>query len=151
MDIAVSAQLKHPAGPSEDVKPVSGHRASWTYRLPRAAASVPTARALVEEICGDFRMPIRVTETAVLLTSEVMSNAVLHGAGATTLTIEVRPGRLRVSVHDEGEGAPHVQRRLPPDADHGRGVFLVEALASRWGADRRSPVGKTVWFELDRA
>ena len=88
-------------------------------------------------------------ETALLLVSEVVTNAVVHGSGSPLLDIEVQSDVLRVTVTDEAPGTPQVRRLNPLLAEHGRGLQLVDALASRWGSNRRLPVGKSVWFELD--
>lgn len=89
-------------------------------------------------------------EIAVLLTSEVVSNAVRHAADELELGIDVLVGLdhdvLRIEVRDGGPGEPRLQRP-PEDAVGGRGLLLVDALARRWGADRKV-TGKVVWFEL---
>jgi hypothetical protein len=54
---------------------------------------------------------------------------------------------VRVEVDDESTALP-VRRDPNPDEDHGRGILLVESLASRWGTIP-TPGGKTVWFEID--
>ncbi len=95
-------------------------------------------------------MPADTTDTALLLVSEVVTNAVNHGRGRPVLDVQVAPDRLSVSVSDSAPGAPEVRRDNPLLADGGRGMLLVETLASRWGIDRR-PGGKRVWFELDRS
>jgi len=84
---------------------------------------------------------------AVLLAGELVTNAVIHGGGRFVLNVEFRSARLRVSVAD---GAPQVPVVLPTSAfqEHGRGMMLVDALATQWGTDVHD-VGKTVWFELD--
>lgn len=86
--------------------------------------------------------------TAVLLTSEVVSNAVRHAADelGIDLRLDLADDVLRVEVHDGGAGDPQLQH--PPHGSlGGRGLLLVDALARRWGADRDS-TGKVVWFEL---
>jgi anti-sigma regulatory factor (Ser/Thr protein kinase) len=94
---------------------------------------------------------VRFRETIVLLVSELVSNAVQHGGphgpGASVgLMVEDHSGGVRVEVTDAGTGDP-----CPGDGaidrPSGRGLLLVEALASRWGCNRMA-VGKTVWFEL---
>jgi anti-sigma regulatory factor (Ser/Thr protein kinase) len=96
-------------------------------------------------------MPQQTTETALLLVSEVVTNALSYGDGQPVIDIDVHPDRMRVSVTDTAEGTPRVQRQDHGLSEHGRGLFLVESLASRWGVNRRVPTGKSVWFELDRA
>ncbi len=93
-----------------------------------------------------------VADAAVLLTSEVVSNAVGHagpvrnGAGLTVM-LRCHPGVVRVEVAD-GSSAQPVRRTPAPGGRNGRGVLLLDALASAWGSTP-SPGGKTVWFEID--
>jgi anti-sigma regulatory factor (Ser/Thr protein kinase) len=120
-----------------------------TESLDAAALSARSAREVLREICADARVSPPVTETALLLVSEVVTNSVLHGSGRPLLDISVRPQVLRVSVTDDAAALPRLQRNNPLLGDGGRGLQLVEALASRWGTDRRIPTGKSVWFEID--
>jgi anti-sigma regulatory factor (Ser/Thr protein kinase) len=86
-------------------------------------------------------------ETAELLTSELVTNALLHTDQEALVTATLSAGRLRVEVRDFDGGDP---RPRVPDADtgtHGRGLLLVEALSDVWGV-RQHTVGKSVWFEL---
>ncbi len=87
---------------------------------------------------------------AVLLASELVTNAVLHGASPITLRLVAAPGKIRVEVHDQGTALP-----VPRSDDArlttpgGLGLVLVEALASYWGITRREGrAGKGVWFEM---
>jgi hypothetical protein len=88
-------------------------------------------------------------EVAVLLTSEVVSNAVVHAA--TRLALDVcwdDDGQtLRVEVRD-GDVRPPRNRHPSVDAVGGRGIMLVESLARRWGSEPYGE-GKVVWFELN--
>lgn len=81
-----------------------------------------------------------------LLVSELVTNAVLHARSATRLTIDRDGATLRVSVWDGSAARPRL-RPYTPDAVTGRGLLLVERIASRWGVDEGSG-GKSVWFEL---
>lgn len=87
-------------------------------------------------------------EIALLLTSEVVSNAVLHAATRLALDVgwDEDAGVLRIEVRDGSPDVPEVM--VPsPGATGGRGIFLVDRLARRWGS-RPEPDGKVVWFEL---
>lgn len=88
------------------------------------------------------------TNTLELLVSEVVTNAVLHARSKISVLIERVGGVLRVSVHDSSSRLP-VRKPLDPMVESGRGLNIVDALATRWGVDvdGRSP-GKTVWFEV---
>ena len=124
---------------------------SRSQTLDAVALSAQAARGFVAAICADAQMPPQTTETALLLVSEVVTNALSYGDGQPVIDIDVHPDRMRVSVTDDAEGTPRVQRQDHGLSEHGRGLFLVESLASRWGVNRRVPTGKSVWFELDRA
>lgn len=87
-------------------------------------------------------------DVAVLLTSELVTNAIRHGAAPVRLRAGVDARGLRVEVDDEARGTVAPRRAAPGDA-HGRGLFLVETLADRWGC-RAAGSGKRVWFELAR-
>lgn len=93
-----------------------------------------------------------VADDVVLLVSEVATNAVVHTASGKggTFTIVVRPGDsvIRVEVHDGGSETPPDIR--PPEdlAGSGRGLGLVESLATRWG-HLGNRDGRVVWFEVD--
>jgi anti-sigma regulatory factor (Ser/Thr protein kinase) len=112
-----------------------------TVPLPRDRSAPGRARASIRdhapELSGER------LDTAALLVSELVTNAVLHGAGRIVLTIEAAGAVMRFGVSDEGDGAPHV--RDDPGPDGGWGLRLVEQLAARWGV-RRS--GTDVWFEI---
>src|SRR5580658_4976366 len=80
-----------------------------------------------------------------LLVSELVTNAVVYATGDVEVTICLGADRVRVAVGD-GNGTPPNLRS--PDAAGGRGLHLVEAVASRWGVEGRAG-GKSVWFEMD--
>ncbi len=88
-------------------------------------------------------------DTILLLTSEVATNAVLHTGGRFEVRVEVLDaGDVRVSVRDDSSRVPQ-PRAAPVDATTGRGLKLVDSLASAWGVDDH-PDGKIVWFEVGR-
>jgi anti-sigma regulatory factor (Ser/Thr protein kinase) len=91
-------------------------------------------------------------DTAELLTSELVTNALQHTTGGAVLTATLTPGppggRLRVEVQDSLSRRP--QPRPPVTDDYGtsgRGLLLVQALADAWGVNAGAS-GKVVWFEL---
>ncbi len=90
----------------------------------------------------------KTADVVELLTSELLTNAVRYGHrhGAVTLRLEQRMGRLRVTVHDDGAERP-VVRYAGPGSETGRGLQLVERLASAWGVTPDPAGGKSVWFE----
>lgn len=105
--------------------------------------------------CGEARTevlrvldgaPDNIRDTAALLTSELVANALLHAASPLTLRV-IRDGPLvRVEVGDAGTMPPAV-KPYGPDSRTGRGLKMLDALAEQWGWQPSEP-GKTVWFEL---
>jgi len=95
-------------------------------------------------------------DTARILVSEVVTNAVLHtGTPTISMKTAVTAEGVRVAVYDDGgpvvPGGPLVPAEVAQDSEGGRGLFLLEALAHRWGSTPRRPRalhGKHVWFEL---
>jgi anti-sigma regulatory factor (Ser/Thr protein kinase) len=86
-------------------------------------------------------------DVAVLLTSELVTNAIRHEAGKTImLTITASCGQLRVDVYDTSCFMP-VLVDAASDAEAGRGLMLVATLSAEWGF-YRTPAGKAVYFTL---
>jgi anti-sigma regulatory factor (Ser/Thr protein kinase) len=85
-------------------------------------------------------------EVACLLTGELASNAVLHAGTAFQVTVDLNPPELLVEVLDFAPSLP-VPGESRNDFRSGRGLVMVEALASRWGVRVLDEV-KTVWFSL---
>jgi len=86
-------------------------------------------------------------QTATLLTSELVTNALLHGVGSITLLASLDADRLLVEVIDEGDGIEASHPRPERDRVGGYGLRIVDSQASRWGTRK----GTThVWFELAR-
>ncbi|MEV6277860.1 ATP-binding protein [Nocardia sp. NPDC051832] len=85
-------------------------------------------------------------EDAVLVVDEMVANAVEHGSAPwrCRLALHAAPPRLRVEVDDSGAGEPHLRT---PDLHGGRGLIVIDRLASSWGVLRYGRF-KTVWAEL---
>ena len=111
--------------------------------LPRV---VQTARTFVRD-----RLPKGVsddtTETILLLTSELVTNAVIHARTAIEVGITVTTNKVLVTVHDEDLGRPS---DTYPGREGGRGLGLVAAMAEETASERHLGEGKTVWFRLAR-
>jgi two-component sensor histidine kinase len=112
-----------------------------TVALPRDRSAPRQARALIRDHMPD--LPAERLDTAVLLISELVTNAIMHGAGRIVMTIERSGARARFAVSDEGDGTPRVRDDHGPEG--GWGLWLVEQLASSWGL---RPSGTGVWFEI---
>jgi anti-sigma regulatory factor (Ser/Thr protein kinase) len=127
--------------------PAAGtHRRTLT--IPGCTSQVARARAFVARVLGP-RHPS--AEVAVLLTSELVTNAILHSdsrdGGTVTVTVDDLGRWLRVEVADAGSArsAPTVKREIC--ASNGHGLFLVDALAADWGYCQDA-ARTTVWFTL---
>ncbi|SDQ04528.1 ATP-binding protein [Quadrisphaera sp. DSM 44207] len=133
---------------SED--PGAGTGASGTPvrgRFPAVPSSVRLARVLVREVLERHGVQEDLVPPAELLTSELVTNAVRYGgAGALSVRIAVTASEVTVSVSDASRTRPAVG---PPREDGGRGLQIVDTLATAWGSEP-APDGKTVWFQLYR-
>lgn len=86
-------------------------------------------------------------QKAMLLTSELVTNAVMHGQGKITLRAHLDDDRVLVEVIDQGHGFERVLREEDFDRVGGHGLSIVDTESSRWGIHE----GTThVWFELER-
>ena len=108
-------------------------------------ASAALARRFVDETFGQWACDA-LADTARLLVSELVTNAVLHARTDLTLVLRLVREGVRVEVHD-GSPLPPVVRRYEDEAMTGRGLSLVDQLAGSWGVER-SGDGKAVWFVL---
>jgi anti-sigma regulatory factor (Ser/Thr protein kinase) len=118
-------------------------------QFPTDPASVGAARAFVAEILEEWGDGVYVLETAVLLTSELVTNAILHARSPVTVAVSSRNGSVRIGVNGDSEQVPI--RQVGSDAlGGGRGLHVVEALADRWGTTAGES-GRAVWFELASA
>ena len=111
--------------------------------LPRSTDAPRQARQLVRDLVAPERV-----DDAMLLVSELVTNAVKYGPDDRTINLIVEPtdGRARFTVHDAGVGPLPEMRDADDPAPGGHGLRLVDALADRWGVARGST---QVWFELD--
>lgn len=130
-----------PANPPSGVG--SGQETSWP--LPPSPSSVPRARRLAGGQLAFWGLGEH-REIAELLVSELVTNALRHGAGSIRLSLRARCGMVRCEVEDAGATVPRVRRSGEGD-EGGRGLRLVSMLSSGWGSTR-TPTGKVVWFEL---
>ncbi|MFE9045847.1 SpoIIE family protein phosphatase [Streptomyces sp. NPDC012421] len=113
--------------------------------------SVAAARAFVRDTLQGWGHP-ELVDDAVVLTSELVTNAVVHAGTAADVLCLRSEDSIRIEVADR-----YPEREIPvqsgraiasPDRENGRGLLLCAALADRWGVDY-SPTRKHVWFHLD--
>ena len=110
-------------------------------RLTREPAAAAEARSQVRAVICAWRIPVD-PDIAVLLTSDLVTNAIMRGDGKTiTLAIRCSGGHLRIDIYD-------TSRSLPMAADETlHGLVLVAALSTEWGSFL-TPAGKVVYFTL---
>jgi anti-sigma regulatory factor (Ser/Thr protein kinase) len=118
------------------------------FTLPSRPASAAEARRAVDRALQQVAPEER--EIGVLLTSELVTNALLYAQGVITVRVVPSPEGVRVSVRDRSHTEPR-PRRVNPDATSGRGLALVEELAIAWGVEMIPDDGKEVWFDLPRS
>jgi hypothetical protein len=114
------------------------------------AASPAAARRFVRDVLDGWNCG-HLVDQAMLCTSEIVTNAVLHADGEIDVAVRPVPGGIRVSVRDRSRSAAFGVRTLlaPPadDATTGRGLLMVQLLATAVG-ETFGDGGKTVWFEI---
>jgi two-component sensor histidine kinase len=126
-----------------------GPRQSATSRLVLAPhpAAVGRARAFVRSCCQVDGIDADTCDSAVLLASETVTNAFLHGRSEARVDVTVAGSSVLVEVGDDNSRPPH---EAPQDlsALDGRGLMIVDVLAQAWGV-RETDLGKVVWFRLE--
>ncbi|MFF6779152.1 ATP-binding protein [Streptomyces sp. NPDC012637] len=108
--------------------------------------AVPEVRHALREMLGTWGGP-GASDVAELLTSELVTNALVHTGRGAVVTATVVPEHLRVEVRDFVSEMIRPCVPIADDGTHGRGLVLVQTLADSWGVEDRG-VGKVVWFEL---
>jgi anti-anti-sigma factor len=116
--------------------------------IPTAAAA---ARAFVREVLGYWQLALpdnTLVDRAVLLASELVTNAVIHARTELRLRVELRGELLHLAVRDDNPRMLRLITIPDPEAEGGRGLWLVEQLARAWGVNRHPDGGKVVWCTL---
>ena len=116
--------------------------------IPTAAAA---ARAFVREVCRYWQLALpdnTLVDRAVLLAAELVTNAVVHARTELRLRVELRGDLLHLAVRDANPRLLRLVTSPDPEAEGGRGLWLVEQLARAWGVRRHPDGGKVVWCTL---
>lgn len=113
--------------------------------LPVDMASAAAARRFVTRTLSGWNLA-HLGDDAILMTSELVTNGLLHARTELRLTVEVRAGELRIEVCD-GSLVPVRIRNFSVESGTGRGLRLVGRMADAWGVEP-SDDGKCVWFTL---
>lgn len=114
-----------------------------TIRLPPESVTAGLARRFVEHVLAEIVRPAAI-DIVVLLTSELVTNAIEHAGTPVEVLVRDFHGRVQVEVFDAGQQVPVVVDGGFA-SQSGRGLRIVAALSEAWGFDRRRD-GKTVWF-----
>jgi hypothetical protein len=110
-------------------------------------------RAFVTQVLEDWQMA-DLAGSAKLVTSELVTNSVLHSATVVDLTVSHVRTRVRIAVHDHGGGAPAIPSATETEAAaqlSGRGLQIIDAVTCAWGVFPTRPQGKTVWALMEAA
>ena len=126
---------------------VEGAADTVRARLEAQPQSAASARRFVDETLHRWQCD-ELFDVVGLLTSELVTNAILHAQSDIELNVSLTPDAIRIDVVDHSAEMP-APRTANEEDTSGRGLGLVEALATAWGVDER-PGGKSVWFELPR-
>ncbi|MGW4022160.1 ATP-binding protein [Streptomyces sp. NPDC005009] len=132
----------------------SGAAAERRFRFELAAhpGSPAQARRLTRARLTGWSVCEDTCDTAALVVSELVTNAIVHTA-SSHIVCELHDGGelVRIAVRDEGcaPGRPRANTRQQPEDEHGRGLLLVDALCHSWGAHENGP-GLLVWADLPR-
>jgi anti-sigma regulatory factor (Ser/Thr protein kinase) len=134
---------------TEDLAVMAGAAILGSLTIPGRPEHVREARSFVAKALGELH-PSR--DNAVLLTSELVTNAVMHSSsrcsgGTVTVVIMESAGGLRIEVADQGSDLSSPIVRGDAYASDGHGLFLVQTLADQWGY-LRDQAGTTVWLWL---
>ncbi|GGO54749.1 ATP-binding protein [Streptomyces daqingensis] len=128
---------------------------TFTQLLSSTRRGARLARLLTAGELAAWEVAPDVAERAEQIVAELAANAFFHGRVRgrdfrLDLALDTSAGTLRVEVTDaRGDRFPGHRPNAEPDAESGRGILLVAALADRWGTSLYVPGGKTVWAELD--
>ncbi len=147
--------LPHTGAAGADHRPgralEAADRGAWsaTASFPPQPHNVARARQLTRTALAAWGAA-ELTDSAELLMSELVTNALRHGRGAVSITLALTDRTLQISVADFGRSLPEAREAAEEDA-HGRGLAIVGALCSDWSVTTRL-TGKTVscWLEVDR-
>ncbi|WBB69802.1 SpoIIE family protein phosphatase [Micromonospora sp. WMMD812] len=135
-DVAVLA-VEHALKPSR----------SASMEVPAEPTAPSRVRHWMTAQLGEWQVPEAVVGAAVLCTSELTTNALLHAGTAARVEIDLSAERLLVSVADSGTRGTVTRAQTDTLSSRGRGLGLIEELSDAWGTDP-TVRGSTVWFEI---
>lgn len=117
--------------------------------LPSDLTAPGSARSAVRPLLARWRLP-GLLEPVLLAVSELVTNAVRYGSAPVRLTLRRCARGVTVGVHDGAAVPPPRTATLPDDdAESGRGLSLVQAVADETGVQAEDDGGKVVWARFD--
>ncbi|MFD2685474.1 ATP-binding protein [Streptomyces phyllanthi] len=155
----MNTEIAHSAVPADGPAQRTAPTRHFTIRLSATRRGARLARQLACERLNSWGWPYdsEANHTTALLVAELAANAALHGRERGRdfrlgLTLFHEDATLRIEVTDPRPDrrppAPGSPQLPPPDAESGRGLYLVETLAAHWGTTCGDPYAKTVWCEV---
>lgn len=118
-----------------------------TITLPAVPASAPVAREFVRAVLA-LSTHRDLEEAALLCVTELVANVAQHApSGQCTVSVLDEPDDLVIEVSDSADQIP-VMGPLSLEAEHGRGLRIIDALADRWEVRPKPDDGKSVWLRL---
>ena len=114
--------------------------------FPSTPTSAGEARRFVDSVLSEAGLD-HLAYAATMLVSELVANAILHTGTPVSVVVSPDRARARVEIHDGSPQLP-IRKNYSTMSGTGRGLVLVERMASAWGAEPTED-GKVVWFELD--
>ncbi|MFK4105374.1 ATP-binding protein [Streptomyces sp. NPDC019531] len=119
----------------------------WRLNLTAGAHSARHIRRIVRSLLHEWELA-ELSDAAELGVTELVANVVRHVPDRRCVVLVLRlESGVRVEVADGVSELPLPVRELDGDAEHGRGLALLDAVVGKWGVGPRSGGGKTVWFE----
>lgn len=145
----MASTAARPNAAAQDLAVRKGAEVAGSLIIPGLPEHVCEARSFITKALGELH---RHLDNAVLLTSELVTNAVMHSnsrsqGGMITVLVAEAAGDVRIEVTDEGSDLSTPIVRGDAYASDGHGLFLVQTLSDQWGYTRHSQ-GTTVWFLL---
>lgn len=121
---------------------------TWSQSFPATPDQIREARRFLRRLLDGWSRG----DDALACLSELASNSVLHSnsrrpGGYFAVHVSLSPGMLRVAVEDEGGPWKHLRGG---DDQRGRGLVIVEGLASNWSVSSNGAGARTVWFEISQ-
>ena len=130
-------------------EPLSPGATVAVHAVPADPAAVSESRRFLRRTLQDWGINEETTDVAVLCLSELVTNAVIHARAGCMVRVVLEQCTLTTTVRDSGSmGAASTVPVEDPLQVHGRGLHLVDSLATRWGSELDS-VGTTVWFVME--